>query len=185
MRSPPIRMDSNRCRHHPSTRRDCILRSCLQCASARLRTFRTPRSEPPWRTCALQAETPGGPARSKPNESRLNRHAHSRHLKNNPDKPARSESAASSPGQRTCVLNAPRSPRNSLSNSVSPPEQQTSVLDGFRPIRYNPWLRPSGGMADAAVSKTVVSRRASSTLASGTMRIRKNASRTCGAHSCL
>lgn len=34
---------------------------------------------------------------------------------------------------------------------------------------YNPVLRPSGGMADAVVSKTSVERRASSNLASGTI----------------
>ena len=34
---------------------------------------------------------------------------------------------------------------------------------------YNLLLRPSGGTADAAVSKTVVERRASSNLASGTI----------------
>ena len=33
---------------------------------------------------------------------------------------------------------------------------------------YNPVLRPSGGMADAVVSKTSVERRASSSLAPGT-----------------
>lgn len=41
-------------------------------------------------------------------------------------------------------------------------------LDACKLFRYNRLLRPSGGMADAAVSKTVVERRASSTLASGT-----------------
>ena len=39
----------------------------------------------------------------------------------------------------------------------------------FGNIGYNSISRPSGGMADAAVSKTVVERRASSTLASGTI----------------
>ena len=47
---------------------------------------------------------------------------------------------------------------------------QTSILlGGSSRFRYNLCLRPSGGMADAAVSKTVVERRASSTLASGTI----------------
>lgn len=50
------------------------------------------------------------------------------------------------------------------------------VLDGSPCILYNSGLRPSGGMADAAVSKTVVERRASSTLASGTIRIQSPAS---------
>lgn len=44
------------------------------------------------------------------------------------------------------------------------------ALDGPRGFRYTFTVRPSGGMADAAVSKTVVERRASSTLASGTIR---------------
>lgn len=41
---------------------------------------------------------------------------------------------------------------------------------------YNAPLRPSDGMADVAVSKTVVERRASSNLASGTILIAKDAS---------
>ena len=40
--------------------------------------------------------------------------------------------------------------------------------DGLAVIRYNAVLRPSGGTADAAVSKTVVERRAGSNPASGT-----------------
>ena len=40
-------------------------------------------------------------------------------------------------------------------------------------FRYNALSRPSDGMADVAVSKTVVERRASSTLASGTTRNEK------------
>ncbi len=47
---------------------------------------------------------------------------------------------------------------------------QNSVLDGKGRVGYTSFLCPSGGMADAAVSKTVVSRRASSNLASGTIR---------------
>ena len=48
-----------------------------------------------------------------------------------------------------------------------------NVLCELGIIGYNAASRPSGGMADAAVSKTVVERRASSTLASGTIRIWK------------
>ena len=47
-------------------------------------------------------------------------------------------------------------------------EDSLSRIDEPESFGYNLGLRPSGGMADAAVSKTVVERRASSTLASGT-----------------
>ena len=47
-------------------------------------------------------------------------------------------------------------------------EDSPSRIDEPGSFGYNLGLRPSGGMADAAVSKTVVERRASSTLASGT-----------------
>ena len=53
-------------------------------------------------------------------------------------------------------------------------------LDAYKLFRYNRLLRPSGGMADAAVSKTVVERRASSTLASGTIPNKKSADRIPG-----
>lgn len=42
------------------------------------------------------------------------------------------------------------------------------LIGVFVEVRYNAVLRPSGGTADAAVSKTVVERRAGSNPASGT-----------------
>ena len=53
--------------------------------------------------------------------------------------------------------------------AVAPPGNLP--LDAPSISRYTFHLRPSGGMADAAVSKTAVERRASSNLASGTMYI--------------